>query len=190
MFLSTVPPQIASIFPGLDSISDLKINELSAPAESCYELAFPLPRGKVGSVEQWDLGALGQEVNVVIRITREKVYWLFPSFNLPFPTNVDTQVILLKLKDGRVAALLPLTTNAYMGGFRGSPNGSIVARFERDAATGKPGVVFGQVAVAVGTDLRDVVAKVVLAARTIDSPASAAVKPLSEEKTVFSGTLT
>ncbi|KAG8912432.1 hypothetical protein FRC01_005102, partial [Tulasnella sp. 417] len=126
MFFSAVPPPIESIFPALGSVTGLKVNELPAPTEKCYDVAFPLSKGKVGSVEEWDLGALGPDVDVVIRITRQKVYWLFPSFNLPFPTNVDTQIILLKLKNGRIAALLPLTTNDYMGGFRGSSNESIV----------------------------------------------------------------
>lgn len=79
-----------------------------------------------------------------------------------------------------------------MGGFRGSSNESIVVRFERDAATVKAGAVFGKVAVAIGEELRDVVAKVVLAARVIDSSSEikAQVKPFGEEKTVFSETLT
>ncbi|KAG9041439.1 hypothetical protein FS837_012270 [Tulasnella sp. UAMH 9824] len=193
MFLSPVPPPVESIFPALGSVSGLKINELSKPAEKCYGIAFPLSKGKVGSVEEWDLGALGPDVEVVIRITRQKVYWLFPSFNIPFPTNTDTQVILIKLKNGQIAALLPLTTTVYMGGFRGSSIESIGVRFERDAATVKAGAVFGKVAIAFGEELRDVVAKVVLAARVIDSPSSkskAQVKPFGEEKTVFSETLT
>lgn len=193
MFLSAVPPLVESIFPALGSVSGLKVNELPKPAEKCYDVAFPLPKGKVGRVEEWDLGSLGPDVETVIRITRQKVYWLFPSFNLPFPTNIDTQVILLKLKNGQIAALLPLTTNAYMGGFRGSSNESIIVRFERDAATEKAGAVFGKVAVAFGEELRDVVAKVVLAARFINSPTTesgAQVKPFGEEKTVVSETLT
>ncbi|KAG8949368.1 hypothetical protein FRC04_008603 [Tulasnella sp. 424] len=192
MFLSAVPQPIESIFPALGSVAGLKVNELSTPKD-CYDLAFPLSKGKVGTVEQWDLGALGPEVEVVIRITRQKVYWLFPSFNLPFPTNIDTQVILLKLKNGQIAVLLPSTTSSYMGGFRGSSNESIVVRFERDSATEKAGATFGKVAVAFGAELRDVVAKVVLAARSIDSPASESgvqVKPYAEEKTIFSETLT
>lgn len=117
-----------------------------------------------------------------------RAFWLFPSFSRVLPTNVDTQLLLAQLHDGRVAAVLPLTTHEYMGTLRGSSSRSVVARFERDALPVAKSAT-AKIAVTIGVALQDVVRDVVRALRSIRSPYTP-IKSFPEETSIFSGTLT
>ncbi|KAG8921463.1 hypothetical protein FRC02_000221 [Tulasnella sp. 418] len=175
---TSVPPLISSVFPSIHTISELVITPLHADdkepepkvpgseEEVSYEIGFRLSPGRPGSVDEFNIGGFGNEVDAVIRLTRDKVYWIFPTISSTLPSNVDTQILLVRLRSGHAAAVLPLTTPLYMGTFRGSQFGTVVARFEKDSKTNSS-KTFASVVVSFGSKIQDVVRNVVDCARIV-----------------------
>ncbi|KAG8890025.1 hypothetical protein FRB98_001460 [Tulasnella sp. 332] len=161
---SKLPKDLLTILPSWDTISGVQAQPL--PGTS-YGVSFELPKGKVGQVVEYDLGALGSDVKDVLRVTRVDVYWLAPSTSKPLPTNLDTQLLLLRLTDGRIAAVFPLTTSGYMGTLRGTEYGGVIARFLQDAKPQGGKHTISQLAVAFATSAYDAVKDVVRAARRL-----------------------
>ncbi|KAG9011164.1 hypothetical protein FRB94_009090 [Tulasnella sp. JGI-2019a] len=182
---SDPPDDILEIFPYLNAIPELQVHPISG---SSFEIRFALPRGQLGTVFVYDLGKLGQRVKDVIKYTRQEVNWLFPSTALPLPLDVDTQLLLARSTGGRVAAALPLTTDEYMGAFRGSTHGSITVRFQQDALPSLP-YTTASIVVAFGHTARGAVKDVVQAARYTRFRRDSS-SPLPSERHIFSNTLT
>ncbi|KZT33043.1 hypothetical protein SISSUDRAFT_445849 [Sistotremastrum suecicum HHB10207 ss-3] len=142
--------EIFDIFPSLNPQTDIRRINL----ENCL-LTFPLDHGTPGQISTIELGKLGEGVRSMVRLTREKLFWLSPRVGRReegLSANLDTQVLILQLDSssgsskvnghgGKVAVILPLTEPEYMGTLRGSPSigGGIVARFERDVLHEGPG---------------------------------------------------
>ncbi|KAG8894403.1 hypothetical protein FRB99_001288 [Tulasnella sp. 403] len=187
MFIASLPDDVTILFPGLGSLWGTSVHPLSH-IPGCYDLSFDLPPGRIGSADEFDLGQFGSEVDGVIRITREKVYWLFTSISGDLPPNVDTQLLIIRRKDGRISALLPLTTPEYMGTLRGSWHNTVRARFERDTTIQRRQVV-AKVALSVGDRIQDVVFNVVRAMRLLRF-GTFPLAPLPDEQHTFSGKLT
>jgi hypothetical protein len=131
-------------------------------------------------------------MTAAIRITREKVYWLMPSIDMNLPSHVDTQVLLLKfptsrVHEERIACVLPLTTDQYMGTLRGRGS-NIEAHFESDLTTKDEQVKDGKVIIAIAPQIKDALRLAIDGARRVlrISPIS----DLGPERHIFSDTLT
>ncbi|KZT57220.1 glycoside hydrolase family 36 protein [Calocera cornea HHB12733] len=146
---------LKDVFSGFDE-SKIKVKDLSDGHSNvdCYALEFELKSTKSGEVDEFPMGEIGGKGSKAIRLTQDKVWWLFPTPNLSLPSNANTNFILLELANSKskYAAILPLTTPAYMGTFRGK-DGHVVARFERDSGKGGE----GKIVVCLGNDLMSVV---------------------------------
>lgn len=144
--------EIFDIFPSLNPQTDIRRINLEN-----YLLTFSLDHGEPGQVSSIELGNLGEGVRSVVRLTREKLFWLSPRVGTRgegLSADLDTQILILQLDSSasssnvhgngtKVAVILPLTEPEYMGTLRGSPSsnveGGIVARFERDVLHEGPG---------------------------------------------------
>jgi hypothetical protein len=202
---STIPKDILELFPSIDTLSGITSSKL---AERSYALTFTLPKkGNPGETLQFDLGPLGADVHYTIRLTRQKcviiiairgtvteksadrVYWIFPSFSVPLPFNVDTQLLLLRLHDNTVAAILPLTTEQYTGSLRGSVAGNnVILRLERDVST-TPSPVLPKVVFIMGLNVKEVVSRAAEWLRTLQYGDSK-LPTLASEEHIFSAGLT
>lgn len=65
--------EIFKIFPSLSPQTDIRRINLEN-----YLLTFPLDHGTPGQVSLIELGKLGEGVRSVVRLTREKLFWLSP----------------------------------------------------------------------------------------------------------------
>ncbi|KZO96851.1 glycoside hydrolase family 36 protein [Calocera viscosa TUFC12733] len=146
---------LKDVFSGFEEAkAKVETVSLSASSSDCYALVFELKSSKSGEIDQFPLGEVGGKGAKAIRLSQDKVWWLFPHPDLSLPDNANTQFVLLQLANSKYkyAAILPITTPAYMGTLR-SKDGHVVARFERDSGKGGE----GKVVVCLGNDLMSVV---------------------------------
>lgn len=115
-----------------------------------------------------------------------------PSIDTQLPSNVDTQVLLLKFPNSmanseRTACIIPLTTTQYMGALRGKDL-NIIASFESDLLSEAEQPIEGKVIVSIAQEVKDSIKMAVGGVRQV-----LRITPISEinpEMQIFSDTLT
>lgn len=90
---------------------------------------------------------------------------------MPLLIHVETQLLLLRLYGGRVAAVLPLTTEQYVGALRGSTHSAngVTVTFQQDAIPAIP-YMEARVVVAFGDTAWNAIRDVVRATKRTSCP--------------------
>ncbi|KAG9101537.1 hypothetical protein FRC06_002955 [Ceratobasidium sp. 370] len=142
----------------------------STPSEGghVYDLSFSRDKATHASdaLFSFNLGIPGHNVTGSLRLTREKCFWLFARQSHSLPADTDTQIFALR-SSSHVLVALPLTTESYLGAFRGpmheDERGSIFVRFEQVL----PPAVTGKVVIAIAPNLNIALKNSVQHARSI-----------------------
>ncbi|KAF8599912.1 hypothetical protein BDV93DRAFT_525756 [Ceratobasidium sp. AG-I] len=185
-FLTRYFPDLAKSGAQVDVVSSSSSERLHV-----YSLSFTIEATTSDSVGvySFNLGRRGESVTNGLRLTRDKCYWLFAHQSFDPPSETDTKLLAL-LAPGLVLAVLPLTTDSYMGTLRGPmfdhERGSTFVRFERNQ--NKPEMC--QAVIAVAGDLNLAVKSAVRQARVFLQIPESGAEALSFGSELFENTLT